>query len=56
MKEFRRHIGAVVRVDHTDGSSTGTLWSLTQRTMWLLVDETDVFIAIADVRTCEAAT
>lgn len=53
---YRQHVGARVRVDHKAGSFTGTLWSVTPRTAWLLVEDADVFIPVADISSLEPAT
>jgi hypothetical protein len=55
MNPYRPHVGQTVRVDHRHGSATGTLWSVTPNSLWLLVEEADVFIPVADVVTCETA-
>lgn len=56
MNPYRHLVGSRVRVDHTAGSSTGILWSSIPKTVWLLAAEGDVFIPVANIVTCEAAT
>jgi hypothetical protein len=58
-RQYRPLVGARVRVDHTNGSSTGTLWSVGPNSVWLLVngapgEEHDLFISSSSIRAMEA--
>jgi hypothetical protein len=46
----RRLIGKVVDVDRRDGArESGQLLDVTQRSLWLVTDDEDRFIALAEV-------
>ena len=61
MNPYRRLVSCRVRVDHTSGSSTGMLHSITPNSAWLLVNSVpgecdDLFIRLSDITSVEATS
>jgi ribosome maturation factor RimP len=52
--DFRRLVGRCVNVETGAGTITGTLLSCSPHSLWIVIDEQDVLVPLADV--CQVLT